>query len=163
MPINTIRDLSRDLYDALTKERSIDAATGFELGRLSATLSLFLSAGAVPAVEPRRPRPSAEIHMPVTLPAGPGSNGGGLKRDKLGHFVATGVKRQRVERRPMRRPQRVVTGADGHVVVFDFERLQIKDSPPDGDAHTYQIPSRKEMWDRWNKAKKHFKAVPAKA
>lgn len=162
MPINnTIREMSRALYDELTKERTIDAATGFELGRLSATLSLLLSAGVPAAIVPRSPRNSGEFHAPI--PAPPGASGNTPKRDKQGQFVPTGVKRQRVEKRTMRRPQRVVTGADGHVVVFDFERLLIKDSPPDGDASTHQIASRKEMWDRWHKAKKYFKAIPATA
>lgn len=158
VPTNTIRALSRDLYEALTKERSFDAATGFELGRLAAQLTLITGMGSAPLDASHSPSEAA----PSTSSANGASDGGKVRRDHRGHFVATGVKRQRQEKRPMRRPQRVVTGPDGHVVVFDFERLQIKDSPPDGDPHTYQLPNRNEMWARWKKAKKFFRvAQPA--
>lgn len=155
MPINTIRDLSRDLYDALTKEREFDAVTGFELGKLAAQLALITGVSYAPLSHRNgdaAPIPAAAVAAGSTPPP----------RDSLGHFLKTGTKRQRVEKRPLRRPQRVVTGMDGHVVVFDFERLQIKDSPPDGDPHTYQLATRKEMWQRLNQAKKHFRvAQPA--
>lgn len=158
MPLQTIQDLARDLTDALTRERDFDMATGFELGKLAAQIALLTGISTSPLPRTSTTHTPAAVHQPVN-----GAGASGPPRDRSGQFVSTGSKRQRPEKRPMRKPQRIVTGRDGHVVVFDFERLQIKDSPPDGDPHTFSVADRKEMWKRYNMARDFFKRQPVPA
>lgn len=149
-----IRILAHELFDALTKERTVDAQTGFELGRLSAALTMLT--GGPPVRDPTLRTRASDREVHTQAPA-QGANGTGGHSNGAA-APAQPQKRIRIERRPMRHAERTLTGPNGRVVTYNFERFEIRDSA----GKTEVVGGRKELWDRLKKQKKEFKKLAAK-
>jgi hypothetical protein len=160
MSMAQIRALAHELFDQLTRERNVDAQTGFELGRLSAALTMLT--GGPPIRDPNlRTRASdREVHVPLPALAPSGSSGGNGAAHPPAASNGAPRKRVRLEKRPMRKAERVLTGPAGHTVAYNFETFTITDTPAKGAAPRIEtVATRKELWDRLKKQKKEFKAA----
>lgn len=149
MPVEMIRTLAHDLFEALTKERELDFETGIELGRLSAQLGIVIGTATPPI--PSEPRSHNNNPTPVEAPARTEVAGNGKPQRK----------RVRVEKRPMRQAQRLLTAPDGRTVVFDFEELEVSEIAKGRKTPVVvaKLDNRKQVWKRLKEQKKMFRKL----
>lgn len=134
--MSQIRALASELAAALTPGLTLDAPAALELGRLAAKLELLTEGTLATGQDPIAPRPAPS---PTSAPR----------------------KRIRLEKRPMRRAERVLDGPDGHRVVFDFHTFEITEHVPGREPFTRRCKDRKELWAQLRAIKAHFRRMPA--
>lgn len=85
--------------------------------------------------------------------------GGALAPRQSPAPAAAPRKRIRLEKRPMRRAERVLEGPDGHRVVFNFHDFTITEEVPGIEPIVTRCKDRKELWTQLRAIKAHFRKM----
>ena len=121
--------LAHELADAITQAPTLEAEDALEVGRLVAKLELLTGGPVTFTRAPQDGRMTAAAHR----------------------------KRIRLEKRPMRRAERVLDGPDGHRVVFNFHTFTVTEEVPGEEPFTRTCKDRKELWAQLREVKAHFR------